>query len=795
MKKQNKSEIRHYFFIGIGGMGMGNLALLMLAKGFTVSGSDEKESEITLQLRAKGARVFIGHDLRNISGADCVVYSSAIATSNPEMFEAVRLHMPLLKRAELLAQLVNREVGVTVAGAHGKTTTSSMAALLLINAGLKPTTAIGGVVSQGYNANLGIGRHIVAEVDESDGSFLYFSPHFSIITNVDQEHLDHYKTMDNLLAAYAKFVERTVPGGVVIACGDNQQLRDIVEKGGRRYVFYGFAANNEWVATNIQCDVNGSAYDCYHHGKFVGHFRLTVPGKHNILNSLSIVVLGEELKIETAVIAETLAMFQGVKRRFERKGEVGGVLVVDDYGHHPTEIAATLQAAKTLGRKRLIVAFQPHRYSRTQLLMSSFAPCFNLADQLVLTDIYAASERPIEGVTVHSLMEQVRLNRPDDLMYLKKDAIVPHLVSIVQPGDLVLTLGAGDITSVSDALVKALEERAGFDRIPPARLRSAEEIRALGTVAVVMGGGSSEREVSLRSGAAVVKALTEAGCRVKSLDVVSENRDQVKAWFRSENIDMAFIAIHGRFGEDGVLQAILDEIDIPYQGCGAAASYAAFNKAVAQKQFDAKGVRTPRTIVVKGVSGMHLEDVFRHVGTFPLIVKPACEGSSIGVSKAANEAELREAVLRAETFGRDIIIQEFIQGRELTVGIIGATALPVVEIRAQDGVFDFDAKYKTKTTQYDVPAVLDHAVAAQVSAEAVKAYQSLHCEGFGRVDVLLDANNTPFVLEINTIPGFTATSLLPKAASAAGLDFQQLCLTLVEMAYGKKKTEVVSHQH
>ncbi|MEI6437613.1 MAG: UDP-N-acetylmuramate--L-alanine ligase [Candidatus Omnitrophota bacterium] len=796
-KRDAKTEIRKYHFIGIGGMGMGNLALLMLAKGYPVSGSDEKEGDLTRQLRAKGAKIFIGHDLRNIDGADCVVYSSAISASNPEMFEAVRLHIPILRRAELLAQLVNKEVGITVAGAHGKTTTSSMASLLLIKAGLKPTTAIGGVVSQGYNATLGIGRHIVAEVDESDGSFLYFSPHFSIITNIDREHMDHYKTMENVLMAYTKFVERTVPGGVVIACGDNQDLRVIVERGGRRYVTYGFAEDNDWGATNIQCDANGSSFDCYNQRKLVGRFCLAVPGKHNILNSLAVIVLGFELKIELPVIMETLRAFQGVKRRFERKGESGGVLVVDDYGHHPTEIAATLQAARTLGRKRLIVAFQPHRYSRTQLLMNEFASCFTLADHLILTDIYPASEKPIEGVTAEVLLSKVRAERPQALAYLKKEDIVAHLLSVVQPGDLVLTLGAGSITNVSDELVQALEKRIGFDHIPAARERTPDEIKSLGKIAVVMGGCSSERAVSLRSGKAVLKALTAAGCRAMALDLTTEDRDQVKEWFRSEKIDMAFIALHGRFGEDGGLQSILDEMEIPYQGCGPSASYAAFNKAVAQIQFDEKGVRTPKTIALRGVAALRQEDVESVIGAFPVVVKPACEGSSVGVSLAKDAESLREGVCKAGAFGRDIIIQQFIRGRELTVGILGQNPLPVVEIcvPSENGaIFDASAKYEKDTTRYYVPANLSAELTGRVQAEALKAYRTLRCEGFGRVDVLLDANNVPYVLEINTIPGFTATSLLPKAAAAAGLDFTQLCLTLVEMAYGKKKAESIPHQ-
>ncbi len=776
-----KTVIKRYHFIGVGGMGMGNLALLMLAKGFEVSGSDLKESELIRQLRDKGAKIFIGHDIRNLQGADCVVYSSAIKTDNPEMFQSVSQHIPLMRRAELLAQLLNKEVGVTVAGAHGKTTTSSMAAYLLINAGMKPTTAVGGIVNQGdYNANLGIGRHMVAEVDESDGSFLYFAPHFSIITNMDMEHLDYYHTWEKIQEAYVKFVDRTVPNGIVICCGDDGVLRGIVEKSGKRFTTYGFGGDNDWIATNIHLDASGSSYDGYYKGNFVGRFELMIPGKHNVLNSLAIVALGHELKIEMSVILKTLKTFQGVQRRFQRKGEVDGVLVVDDYGHHPTEIAATLQTAKTLDRKRLVVVFQPHRYSRTEALMDEFAGCFNLADHLILMDIYAASEKPIEGVTTAALMDRIREKRPQHLSYFKKDQVVDHLSSFVQPGDLVLTLGAGDVTQLSDALVSRLiDRRAGA--------------KDHGVIGVIMGGCSSEREVSLRSGGAVVKALGHAGCCVKSLDLVTEDKETLKAWIKAEKINVAFIALHGRFGEDGAIQAILDELEIPYNGCGSTASYAAFNKCVTQKILDEYKVSTPATVMVNAQTPFDIDQVVSRLGGFPVVVKPACEGSSIGVNLARDRGELAAAFSKAAAYGDDIVIQQFVKGRELTVGILGVNPLPIVEIKSADdhAFFDFQAKYQSQMTQYIVPAQLSDATASAVQQEALKAYHALGCEGFGRVDVLLDKDERPYVLEINTIPGFTATSLLPKAARAAGIDFTQLCLTLVDMAYGKKKVEPV----
>jgi UDP-N-acetylmuramate--alanine ligase len=450
---------------------------------------------------------------------------------------------------------------------------------------------------------------------------------------------------------------------------------------------------------------------------------------------------------------------------------------VDDYGHHPTEIAATLQTAKTFDRKRLVVVFQPHRYSRTKFLMNEFAGCFNLADHLVLMDIYPASEKPIEGVTTEVLMEKIREKRPQEILHLKKDQVVDHLMGVLRPGDLMLTLGAGDITQISDDLARRLAQRAALGQ-------------GRGVIGVIMGGCSSERDVSLRSGSAIVAALTGAGCTVKALDLQSDDHDTVKEWLKGEKIDMAFIALHGRFGEDGGIQTVLEELNIPYNGCNPSSSYAAFNKCVAQKLFEGHQVRTPLTIMVSGLEGFDAHQAVARLGGFPLVVKPACEGSSIGISFATDHDSFTAALSKAYEYGPDIVIQQCIKGRELTVGILGVQVLPVVEIRAVDTeFFDFQAKYKNKTTEYLVPAPLSAETASRVQAEALKAYKALGCEGFGRVDVLLGDHDEPYVLEVNTIPGFTATSLLPKAARSAGIDFIQLCLTLVDMAYGKKKAE------
>ncbi len=775
---KNRKDSKHYHFIGIGGMGMGNLALLMLAKGYTVSGSDQKEGELTRRLRQNGATVFIGHDVRHIEGADYVVYSSAVKADNPEMFQSFSRHIPVLRRAELLAQLVNKEVGITVAGAHGKTTTSSLASYLLINAGLKPTTAVGGIVHQGdYNATLGIGRHMVAEVDESDGSFLYFSPHFSIITNMDFEHVDFYHTWDNIFDAYTKFVNRTVANGLLIICGDDKHLPGIVAASSRRFTTYGFGRHNAWVASKISLEASGSSFDCHYQGELIKRFELGIPGEHNVQNSLAVIALGHALKIDLAVIEDTLKTFRGVRRRFEHKGEAGGVLVIDDYGHHPTEIAATLQTAVTLDRRRIIVVFQPHRYSRTKFLMDGFAGCFGGVDHLILMDIYAASEKPIEGITTAVLMEKIRQKQPLDILHLEKGRIVDHLLGIVRPGDVVLTLGAGDVTHISDELAKRLAARQS-------------QVREFGCVGVIMGGCSSEREVSLRSGAAVFEALSQAGCDVKRLDLASENHDEVREWIRDQKIDTAFIALHGRFGEDGGIQKVLEELDIPYNGCDPVASAAAFHKGATQQIFEAHDIITPKTLLLSGSGIPEKGWAPQAFGGFPLVVKPACEGSSIGVNLAVDHEGLMAALRKAREYGQEVVVQQYVKGRELTVGFVGEQVLPVVEICASDthGFFDFQAKYKSQDTRYTVPADLSSETALLVQAEALKAYRAVGCDGFGRVDVLLGEDGQPYVLEINTIPGFTATSLLPKAARAAGLDFVRLCLTLLDLAYGKKKT-------
>jgi UDP-N-acetylmuramate--alanine ligase len=365
----------------------------------------------------------------------------------------------VLRRAQVLAQLVNSQVGITIAGSHGKTTTTSMISSLLINAGLGPTTAIGGIINgpAAYNANLGEGKYFVAEVDESDGTFLYFNPHYSVITNMDFEHVEFYKNWEGITQAFAKFIACTHSDGILIVCGEDEKLLGLVRQQKIAAVTYGMSDEQDVYAVGVVNDGFQSSFSCHTHRAKLGDFELKVPGRHNILNALACISLGLQLGISYEVMFETLKSFTGVKRRFQLKGRVNDVMVIDDYGHHPTEIQATLNAARLFAPKRLITVFQPHRYSRTKFLLDEFVEQLSRSDELILTDIYAASEKISEGVGAGALFEKLQKTLGARVIFLKKENILKYLRDHVQPGDMVIFLGAGDIYQLSDELVKILD--------------------------------------------------------------------------------------------------------------------------------------------------------------------------------------------------------------------------------------------------------------------------------------------------------------------------------------------------
>ena len=456
---------RRIHFVGIGGIGMSGIAELLANLGYEVSGSDAKRSDVTDRLETLGVRIDAGHDAAHVGSADVLVLSSAIRPENPEVVEARRRRIPVIPRAEMLAELMRLRYGIAIGGAHGKTTTTSMIALVLERAGLDPTAVIGGRLSAfGSNARLGRGDYMVAEADESDRSFLTLSPAIALITNIDREHMESYGTWDNLQQAFAEFANKVPFYGAVIACIDDPAVRELLPRVTRRVISYGLDTDADVMGRDMQLEAFGSVTRVSLRqpdgsASEAGVLRLRVPGRHNVLNGLAAVAAALEVGVPFWRISAALEDFRGAERRFETKGEARGVMVVDDYGHHPTEIAAVIAAARAGIDRRLVAVFQPHRYSRTQQLLGEFGPAFRGADVVMLTDIYAASEAPIPGITIEALHASVQeaVGMPVHLEKNVED--VPAAVArLVRAGDLVLTLGAGSIGAAGDRILEAIRQ-------------------------------------------------------------------------------------------------------------------------------------------------------------------------------------------------------------------------------------------------------------------------------------------------------------------------------------------------
>lgn len=438
---------------------MSAIAKILLEKGYTISGSDLSKSEIVNRLEQLGATIFIGHYRDNIEGAEAIVVSTAIADDNPEVVAAREKGLRIFHRADIVASLMKERQGIAVAGAHGKTTTTSMIALMLERAGLDPTIIIGGELDYlNGNAKLGQGQYLVAEADESDGSFRKLAPHIAVVTNIENDHMDFYGTMDNILRAFTEFLDKLeIETGLGILCFDNTHLRDIAARMNRKLVSYAVDHDADFTAHDITIRGTTTIYKVFHQGNCLGSIELNVPGRHNVANSLAAVAVGLNTGLSFEQIAEGLSLFRGVKRRFQTKGRVSGVWVVDDYAHHPTEISTTLQGAHDTNPKRLICVFQPHRYSRTKFLREEFGSAFVRADLLILTDIYAAGEAPIPGIDGEVIKDEVTRQTKQAVTYIPDRAnIARYLAQIVEPGDLVITMGAGNIYQSGEELVERL---------------------------------------------------------------------------------------------------------------------------------------------------------------------------------------------------------------------------------------------------------------------------------------------------------------------------------------------------
>lgn len=450
-------------FVGIGGMGMSGIAQVLINRGYRVSGSDIQENEITKHLASIGATISYGHSAENLQDAEVVVTSTAIKGYNPEVEAAHARRIPVIPRAEMLGELMRMKTGITVAGSHGKTTTTTMIAHVLTKAGLDPTAIIGGRVNSFglANARHGTSEYLVAEADESDGSFLRLDPTLAVVTNMDAEHLDHYGNFENVKKAFIDFINRVPFYGQAALCIDDPDVLSILPEVKKRFVTYGTIAQADFRARNIRYDGLGCTFIAWHHARELGEIHIPLPGTHNVLNALAVLAICSSLDIPFETVVKAFSDFEGIQRRFTLRAEIGGVTIIDDFGHHPTEVKATLQGARAgYAGQRVIAAFQPHRYTRTKDQFHEFARSFYDADKVVICDVFSAGEAPIEGANSEELVKAIRNNDHEDVVYVpKREDVAGAIADVVRPGDIVITLGAGDIQLTCNDLIAALEAK------------------------------------------------------------------------------------------------------------------------------------------------------------------------------------------------------------------------------------------------------------------------------------------------------------------------------------------------
>ncbi len=454
-------RIKKIHFVGIGGIGMSGIAELLLNLGYQVSGSDLRDSETTRRLSELGGEIVIGHSAENINAVDVVVTSTAVKSDNPEVVEAYRQHVAVIPRAEMLAELMRMKYGIAIAGTHGKTTTTSMMSVVLHHAGIDPTAVIGGKLDVfGSNAKLGRGKFLVAEADESDGSFMHLSPTIAVVTNIDADHLDFYSGIEEIKQIFIDFINKVPFYGRAVLCLEDANIQDILPAVKKRFVTYGFSSQADFYAEEIQHRQGRTSFTVFYQGEELGRISFRMPGRHNVLNALSVVAVAHELEIPFQTIIGGFRNFGGLQRRFQLRDEIDNIMIIDDYGHHPAEIKATLSAAKSGWNKRVIAIFQPHRYTRTHALYDDFLTAFYQADQLIVTDVYAAGEKEIDGASGEALARGIVEHGHKAVKYIAAfDDIANYVAEIVEPGDMVVTLGAGNINQVCGLVGEKLKAK------------------------------------------------------------------------------------------------------------------------------------------------------------------------------------------------------------------------------------------------------------------------------------------------------------------------------------------------
>lgn len=771
-----------FHFIGIGGIGMSALAQILLDKQLSVSGSDLSSNFNTEQLQKKGASIFKGHAADHICSGDTVVVNSQIQKNNPEYQAALKLKCPILHRSELLAELMGGHQTLAVTGTHGKTTTTSLLTAVLIEGGADPTFAVGGML-QGLNGKWGRGKYFVAEADESDGSFLHYRPEGAIITNIGHDHLDYYKSEEALKNAFRTFISQVQNEELLFYCGDDAELARMASKG----ISYGFGPHNQLHISHFKQEGWHHSFTISFEGKVYTDIRVALIGEHNALNAAAVFGLSLKIGIAEEKIRAALAAFPGVGRRCEKRGEVREVLLLDDYGHHPTEIKKTLFAVKTaIQARRLVVVFQPHRYSRMKELFHQFTKAFEIADFVYVTDIYAAMEEPIEGVTALGFLEALRKESTVPCAYLPKERWCEELRSSLMPHDVLLTVGAGDITRLHSELIQ--------DFLP-------EKIK----VGLIFGGKSCEHEISLRSSRFVSESLNPNLYEIHYFGIDKEGRwltgQEAKEQLATqtvisspnarsildpqvtsalENCSLLIPILHGTFGEDGTIQGLFEMLGKPYVGPDYRAAAICMDKVLTKRLVETAGVKTP-----KDVSFSHLNWLLNREALvskisetlpLPVYVKPVHLGSSVGITCVNRLHDLGEAIDLAFRFDTQVLVEEGkVDCRELEFAVLGNTySFPVIapgpgEKLAQGEFVDYEKKYGSQAIQTTLNPEMPPEILEKGKELARRAYEAVGCSGMTRVDFLLDKEGEYWLFEMNPIPGLQKLSLFPKIWNREGV--------------------------
>lgn len=757
---QGKSS---FFLVGIGGAGMSALARMLATRGFEVQGTDAVASPAVESLGEEGIRVRVGHSIEGLaeSNVDGLILTDAIdLEASPEVKFARENQIPIYRRSQVLGFLLRSYRVLAVTGTHGKTTTTGLLGAALIAAGLDPLVVVGAAIPEwGGPVREGAGEFAVVEACEAYDSFHDLQPYLVLLTNLELDHVDFHGSYERLRESVVRFTNSMGPDGALVYCADDRGASEVAEHTNCEVVGYG--RSETWL-TQIanKFGVNLRIMN------LMNQREVALPGEHNQLNAsgalLTCAVLsGRSFDISLEMAYDGLSKFHGAERRLQTIYDQD-IKVVDDYAHHPTEIEASLTALKDQGR-RLVVVFQPHLYSRTAPLIGEFAKALSLADLVVITDIYPAREEPMPGVSSARIAELVTAQ----VRYVPSRYLLPKLVArCTVPGDVVVGMGAGNISEFGPAFVNEWK-RASH----PTRKKR---------VAVVYGGDSAEREVSIHSGRAVHAALTRSGYDSFLVDISERllSGQGLRDLVGSDRPDAAFLAVHGTHMEDGAMQGLFELLAIPYTGSGIQASAIAMNKAATKKVLQQYGIQVPMGVLLKSPS----EEI--PFGP-PYIVKPNAQGSTVGLSFVERAQDLSEAIRNAFAYGDEVLVEEWITGTEISTPVLIDKPLLPVEISPSGGKYDFASKYLPGATEEICPARLEPPLLRKAQEIALQCHEALGCKGATRTDAIVRGQEV-FVLEVNTLPGLTCTSLMPTSAAACGIPFDQLCELILQEALGEK---------